>query len=255
MMPKVSVVVTAYLEQSRPYLDLCVKSLQNLNYPKDRLEIILVSPAWYKPEYDRVLNISPNLTTYNNAYALNFGASVITHDIQYILFTNDDCIFTKNSLVNLIASSQIIGDRGIFMPISNDQQQRYMWPVPYIPSGSYRIDQMAWDDMTFSVLTNAGSPYQRGMIFCETLCLYAVLVPRPVWNLVGKYDEAGWQDDIDYTRRVAKAGLVNAICMNSLVYHAGGVTADVTLGALDSKARAESLKSYNEKWEKIDGSV
>lgn len=252
MMPKVSIIVTAFLEQSRPYLDLCMKSIHNLDWPADRLEVIVVTPRWYKPpvylaESDRVTLVHPNKAEYYNAHALNVGAEYADKESQYILFCNDDVIFTKNSLKNLVISSQSIGDRGIFMPIGNDQQNKYMWPVPHVAVGPYRLDQFSAhaEDM----LMNAESQYAGGMMFSETLCLYAVLVPRPVWVLVGEYDDSrSGQDDIDWSRRVAKAGLVNAICMNSLVYHSMGPSTSITLGPLSSEERRKSLESYNEKW-------
>jgi GT2 family glycosyltransferase len=239
--------VTSYLEKTKPYLDLCIDSIKNLDYPKDRLEVFIVSPKWYWPRYEGVHTIHPRREAYFNAHALNYGASKADQETQYFLFCNDDVIFTKDSLTGLLVSSQSLGDHGVFMPIGNDQQQRYMWAIPGVNVGPYRLENLG---ETVHQLKNCASPYNRGLIFCETLCLYAVLVPRPVWDLVGEYDDSrSGQDDVDYTRRVARAGLVNAICMNSLVYHAGGVSADLTLGALNSQERANSLKSYNEKWE------
>lgn len=238
-MPKVSIIITAYLEQSKPYLDLCLDSIASLSYPEDLLQIIIVSPylAGLGTAYTVI-----NAPSKNNAHALNIGASHVHKDSQYLLFCNDDVIFTKKSLTQLIANSQSMGDHGVFMPIGNDQQMRYILPIPGSPAGPWRIGQEGID---IGYLKYWNSPYQTGMILCESLCLYAVLVPRPVWELVGEYDERGWQDDIDYTKRVRQAGLVNAICLSALVYHAGGVSADVTLNA---KARAESIAIHQEKW-------
>lgn len=247
-MPKVSIIVTAFLEASKPYLDLCIRSINNLNYPD--FETIIVSPRWYKPEYEGFRTVHPTRTDFPNAHALNFGAENADPKSEYFFFINDDVILTKNSLSALVQSAREVENTGIFMPIGNDQQGRYMWPVPWLPVGPWRIDQIKGHEET---LMNAESPYRCGMMFHKDLCLYAVLIPRKVYEVVGGFDEGGWKDDIDYCWRVAKLGRVNAICMNSLVYHSMGPSTSVTLGALDSQTRIDDEKRFNEKWERIDG--
>lgn len=246
MMPFVSIIVTSFLEQSRPYLDLCIESIKNIDYPKDRLEVIIVSPKNYEPLYDGCLTVHPTKDPYHNSHALNFGALCSKAESEYYFMVNDDTIVTKNSLKNLVLSSQSFGDFGITMPIGNDQQFKYYLPVPYINNGPYRIDQLKGHEQT---LMNAESYYNQGLLFFETLCLYAVLIPKNVFMHVGLFDEArSGQDDIDFTKRICSLGFYNVVAMSSLVYHAGGVTSDITLGPLDSEARKQSLKSFDEKW-------
>lgn len=242
MTSKVSVIITSYLSQSLPYLDLCVRSVKNSIVAP--LEIIIVSPEWYHPAYHDVRTIHPIKENYSNAHALNFGVENASKDAEYFLLLNDDVILTAQCLGNLVSSSQLIEDHCCMMGIGNDQQQRYSLRVPYVSPRPYRIEQLTGHE---KMLLSAVSPYDYGLMFFDTLCLYAVLIPRKVFEDVGPFTE-GWHDDIDWTRRARARGYMNAVTMNALHWHAGGVSADITLGALDSEERQKSLKSYNDKW-------
>jgi GT2 family glycosyltransferase len=243
MSPTVSIIVTAYLEKSKPYLDLCIQSINNLSYPRDRMKVLIVSPPSYVPKYDGCHNLHPTKPDYYNAHALNYGAEKAYGD--YLFFVNDDVIFTKNSLSNLVSLSHDLNDPGIFMPISNDQQQRYILPIPFRP-GPYRLK----DIHDAQGMMDMESPYQQvkySAILCDTLCLYAVIMSRDVFNKVGPFDDSRLgQDDIDFSMRVKRAGLLNVISLQSLVFHAGGVSADITMS---EKQRSDSLESFNKKWQ------
>lgn len=244
--PKVSIIVTSFLEQSKPYLDLCMRSIKNLNY--DNFETIIVSPKNYTPKYDTALTVTPEKDPYFNSHALNFGAEKASKDSDYFFFLNDDVILTKNCLTNLVSSAKSVGDFGLFMPVSNDMQMKYYLPIPYMSSGPYRLEALEAASKDYAqVLMNADSFYNQGLIFSDVLCLYAVLIPRDVFSRIGEFAD-GWKDDWDYTKRVVNAGLFNVICMNSLAYHAGGVSSEYTLGPLDSKERMDSLKTFEQKW-------
>lgn len=251
-MSKVSIVVTAFLEQSRPYLDLCIKSLKNLSHLD--FEIIIVSPKGYEHNYEGVRVVHPEKEPYYNAHALNVGAKASDPTSEYFLFLNDDVILTRECLTNLIGSSKQLGDSCITMPIGNDQQRSYWLPIPLVSPVPYKIEQV--EDHEHFMLMNAESYFKSGMIFPEVLCLYAVLVPRRVFEIVGEFDDSRLgQDDVDFSRRVKLNGFLNVIALNSLCWHAGGVSADITMGDLTSQVRAESLASYNKKWGDNNGAT
>ncbi len=245
---KVSIIVTAYLEQSKPYLDLCMTSVAGLNrfYPHET-ETILVTPHWYKPEYPNVRLVHPEKEKYSNAHAINFGVQSASSDSEYYFILNDDTILTKNCLVDLVTTSKRLDDWACVMPIGNDQMGKYYLETPRL-IGPYRLESIKGHEAEMMALN---SPYHFGLMFFDSLCLYAFLVPKRVWEGVGPFDESFGpvgQDDIDWSRRVVKSGFINAVSMNALVWHAGGASADITMGALNSKARAESLEPYNKKW-------
>lgn len=242
--PFVTIVVTSYLEESRPYLDLCLESIKNLYY--DQFEVIIVTPPWYKPQGHGFRVEHPTMENYNNAHALNFGTSLASPNAKYYLHLNDDVILTRHCLKNLVQASGLLEDRALLMPIGNDQQGRYFLGV-HGGIGPYRIEQLK--DTTG--MMNVQSPFGFGVFFFDTLCLYACLVPRNLFSGVGPYDEARQgQTDIDYCLRVTRSGYWNGIVLNSLVYHAGGVSAELTH---TPQSRAESLASFKQKWPEYRG--
>lgn len=246
-MNKVSIIVTAYLQESKPYLDACIQSIHNLNYPKELIETILVCPTWYQPKYDNVTTVTPCMGAYHNPIAVNYGMNQASKDSKYLFMMNDDVILTRNSLARLIEAA---GDADVCLsPISNcDNYGHYQLQFPGgLTERQYRIEQIKHliPDMLAS-----DSLYPTGFIFPQTLYLYANLFPRKVWEKVGGFDEnfkTGF-DDTDWCMRAQRAGVRLAIAMNSLVWHCSGASADTTMGKLDSDVRAENEKYFRTKW-------
>lgn len=237
-LPQCSVIVTTYKESAKPYLDLCAESIRNLNYPKELLEVIIVAPRRYAPQYEGVRTISPDADDYGMPFGLNFGITAASGEYLFVL--NDDVILTRNSLSNLIAypHPQI----GLLMPIGNDQQGRYILETKPLGSGPYNISHFPEGQPSY--LKDYDSLYPSGLLAVETLCLYAVLMHRRVWDKVGPFDEnLIGQDDIDYSLRARQAGFINAIALDSLVWHAGGAS-----NTLTDEQRKKSFEIFNKKW-------
>lgn len=238
-MSSVSVIVTAYLERSKPYLDFCVESIRNLREPPH--ETLIVAPRAYNPQYDGMRTISPPQDAYWNARALNFGAQHATGD--YLLMVNDDVVFTRDSVAELVNASRALDDRAIVMPISNDTNLNLYALATGVRPGPAKLAE--WVSMKDALMATQ-SPYPMGFIFARTLCLFAVLIPRAIFDQVGLFDDSRkGHDDVDYTLRNQQAGYLNAVALNSIIYHFGGVSADLTMSERDRK---ESLQSFNEKW-------
>ncbi len=237
MQPRVSIVVTSYCPESEPYLNLCIKSIKNLSY--DNFETILVTRPGYTPFFDGVTTCYPDKQEFWNSVGLNYGVSKASKDSEYYFLINDDVILTKDCLQPLVATLQekAIGQ---VMPIGNDMQGRYFFPEL---STKLTLDVA---ENHLEALMNAGNIRPQGLIIAETLCLYAQLISKRVWDDVGPFDEnLTGQDDIDYSLRVRQKGYINAIEMSSLVWHFGGVSAAVTL--TDEK-RKIAMETFNRKW-------
>ena len=158
---------------------------------------------------------------------------------EYFFLINDDVILTRDCLQPLVATLQekAIGQ---FMPIGNDMQGRY-----FFPEFALKLN-LASAEASERNLMNAENHRQPGLIIADTLCLYAQLISRRVWDDVGPFDEnLTGQDDIDYSLRVRQKGYINAIELSSLVWHFGGVSAALTL--TDEK-RKIAMETFNKKW-------
>lgn len=254
--PKISIVVVTYLKENRHYLEACLKSVANLDYPKDRMEVILVSSNGYKPElseFEKTIVKKTNFADHRLHFseAANSGAELRDEDSKYIFLLSDDTIMTRNSLANM---ARMARDQVILGPISNcDLHIKYSLAFMFKEQGQdvhmnqrfFRLNEPC--DKVVDDLMNANSIYPPGLIFQNELFFYAVLIPVKVWKEIGPLDpkfKTG-QDDIDYSRRAQQAGVRMAVVLDCLIWHCGGVTADL---ALTQETRDENIKYYKEKW-------
>lgn len=238
MPPKVSIIITAYLEKTKPYLDILIESIRNLKYD-GAYDVTIISPTWYKPRYIGVNTISPIEGEYHNPQALNAAIKATTG--EYIFMLNDDVLLTRDCL-QILMSYKDAPMVAVTMPISNDSQGRYAANVIIRP-GPYKIDEIL---PFYKEMIDAKSPYPKAMIFCETLCLYAALIPRRVFEDVGYFDEnlkTGF-DDTDFCLRL-RDKYICSIALDAIAYHAGGVSADHTL---TPQVRSENEAYFTDKW-------
>lgn len=254
-MHKVSIIVTAYLEKSKPYLDACIASIKNLDYPSECIEVLIVTPTWYIPQYEGCQTIHPCYGAYDNPIAVNHGFAQASPDSRYFVLLNDDVIMTRDSLKNLVMSA---GDSDVILgAISNcDQWGQFQLHFPLqLEKRQYRLEEIA---DKIPEMMNAKSFYPQGFIFPQTLYLFANLIPRKVWEKVtgGTTPDAigfdtnyhtSW-DDTDYCQRAQQRGVRLALCLDSLVWHCSGVSADITQGDLKSDKRAQSEAHFRKKW-------
>lgn len=229
-MDKVSIIITAYCPESKPYLDACVQSARALTY-KNR-EIIIVGREGFEPRYDGCLTVRPPQKEFWNSTGLNFGVMSADAESKYYFLINDDVVLTKNCLQPLVDALKLYPQIGQVMPVGNDMQGRYHFP--YLAVGVSGFNPQV------------NSPYPRGLMFADTLCMYATLISKSKWQKIGPFDETlKGQDDIDYSLRIRQEGLLNAIELSSLVWHHGGVSAKHTL---NDEKRKEALEIFNRKW-------
>jgi len=105
MLPMVSVVVPAKNEEK--VIENCIKSLLKVNYPKDRLEIVIATD---KNNTDRTIEVckkyEPRIKiiltkeTHCKAEALNYALPKLKGEI--IAFYDADCIVEKNCIMNAV---------------------------------------------------------------------------------------------------------------------------------------------------------
>lgn len=251
MSPFVSIIITTYHEATKPYLDLCIRSALSIDYPKDRLEIILVARNGYAPNYEGVKTVCPPEDEFFTARGLNFGIENASPETQFYFTNNDDVVFTKNCLRELLTT---VGDQEVMAnPISPcDNYRQYSLVMGFIHFNEfkqmvkqfYRLNEV---EGMHDGLMSAHSVYPVGAIMANHLCMFSTLIPKSVWLKVGKFDEnfKTGPDDIDYSIRCREKGVHMIYAISSLVWHFGGVTADTTIGV---ERRKENLKYFKSKW-------
>lgn len=249
--PKVSIVLTSYQQSAKRYLDLCVKSIKNLNYLASSVEVIIVGKQGYMPEYPGCKTVAPPEAQYWNARGSNFGISHISPDSKFIMFCNDDLIFTRDSLHYLVEAA---GDRDIMLNAISccDNYIQYALDIGFrknghfysMPDRFYKYEQL---EAHFQELMNTGSQYHAGFVYQQYLCMYATLIPVKVWKMVGEFDENFriGPEDIDYSIRAKQKGVMLASCLNAVIHHFGGSSNGATL---TDEIRRSNTRYFKQKW-------
>lgn len=201
MEPKISVIVPNY--NSASTLPDCIQSLLNLNYPKEKLEILVVDNGSTDNSVQIIKTFPVKLITENNvkgSYAArNSGVREATGEI--CAFTDADCIVDRDWLRNAVKyfDAEVGGVAGKiiaaqprtlveeFLMIRNTFDQSRFFRHPYYP---------------FAVTAN-------------------VLYKRAVFDIVGTF-ETHWVSggDVDFSWRMQmQGGLKLVFAEDCIVYH------------------------------------
>lgn len=249
--PKVSIIVTSYFESAKPYLDLCMESINNLSYPRYQLDVILVTKKGYTPFYKGVRNVFPHEQQFYNPKGINTGVASAAEDSKYYFILNDDVILTKSCLEPLVYAA---GDLNcILMPLlSCHTDFRYNLIMGYEENGGFVHINKRFNRLNDWIpikdkLMNTKSVYPPGLLRERSLCMVAPLIPRKTWAKIGEFDEqfTVGQDDIDYSLRATKVGAINGICLDSLVWHFGGASSEDNTS---DEVRVDNLNRFKTKW-------
>jgi GT2 family glycosyltransferase len=249
MLPKISLIITSYGEKNQRYLDLCLKSVENLNYPKELLDVVVVSSGDYIPK-TAAYKIEHNYTRMHFPAAVNYGVARTDPTSKYLLILNDDTILTKNCLLSLSCLGDAQAIVGATSPCDNNVHYNltfgYQKDGRFKSSGErfHRYDDWAPD---INEVMNAESLYNPGSVKTDFLCFYAVLIPRKVWETIGVMDEnyKTGQDDIDYSLRAKDLKIYTFVFLNCLIWHFGGIASEEHL---TTDIRKENRDYFQKKW-------
>lgn len=248
-LPKISIVVLGYLESNRHYLEACLAGVAALDYPSEFLDVVVVS-SWAKAGLyhgQRYSSVVVSQVTYIDSpspggfsHSVNAAVRVCSKDSDFILILSDDTLITRDALKNMVA----VGQDAVIGAMSNcDNNWKY--DVKFPVTGDARYYQFAGEP-PLDAMINAKSPFESGVLLTETLCFYAVLISRKVWNAVGELDERfnmGFEDS-DYCARAKALGFPCKIAMNAMIYHAGGASAEI----ITDEMRSSNEREFNAKW-------
>lgn len=248
---KVSIVVNTWSEKAKPYLDLCIESIQALNYPKEQLDVVLVGRKSYAPEYAGVKTVAPESDQFGNEFGQNFGVMHTNPESKYLFLINDDVCLTRDSLKNLV---EIAGDQDMILspisPCDNYWKYHLHFGFPYkgelkfLTERFYRLEQLAEYREN---LISAHSIYPQGLLITDMLCLFAAFIPRSTWEKIGPLDENfdTGQSDFDYCLRARELNIPRLIALNSLVWHFGGAT---SAESHTDERREKNAAYFRSKW-------
>ncbi len=243
----VSIIIPTLSEKSKKYLDLCIQSIENLDLD-GQIEIIISSPKGYAPAYNTAITYE-HTGERDFAEAINLGVKQASPESKYYLLLSDDTVLTKDSVKNLI---QATGDGNYIMNATSncDNYDKYWFlfqTSSHAISGRFfKMEDTDAVGITHE-LKDAKSGYPRGIIFTPSVCFYATLIPRKVWDRVGELDtqfKTGYEDT-DYCIRANGLGIRCAIALDALIWHFGGVTSSEYL---TEEMTANNKKAFDQKW-------
>ncbi len=212
-LPPVSIVIANF--NGRKYLDKCLFSLLNLNYPKNSLEIILVdngssddSVEFVKNQYAQVTVIQNKVNNYCMANNLGIKAS----KNKYIAFINNDTYVDKNwliELIRIIETDKEIGCVGSKILFSDGRINSV---------GHQEFPGFYWGDLGFREIDNGQYDEVREVM---SLCGCAYLFRRSCLDEIGNFDEdfGMYLEDIDMALRCQKADWKLFFVPKSIIYH------------------------------------
>jgi len=215
--PRVSIIFPNYNGGNEPIE--CLKSIQKLNYPKDKLEIIVIDNGSQDGSDLKIRQKFPGVKLIKNhsnlgfARAINQGIKIATGTLIFI--TNDDIVFEKNSLKNAVEylinhkDVAIIGGKIYY----KDMPQK-------ICSCGYIMNK--WTGH----IRSAPNPNKLKEPDWVQGC--AILISKKILAKIGHLDPRYfWSfEDFDLCLRVKKLGLKVIYLPSSVYWHGQGKTAD-----------------------------
>jgi len=174
------------------------------------------------------------LNNENKGYAPAMNQGLRMADAPYACFSNNDVVFTKNWLEEVILTFKEHPDVGLLNPNSNNLNIK--------PKEGESIDDFAEKLKR----THAKGSFVD-MPFCIGFCM---VVKRAALDVVGGFDEdfaPMYFEDSDYSRRINQAGYRLGIARRAYVWHhEGGSSAQ--LGKEREKYWKKSEQVYLRKW-------
>jgi len=212
----VSVIVVNY--NGKKFLKDCFESLMNLNYPKSRLEIIMVdngstdgSIEFVKENFPKVKILKNDVNNYCRANNLGIKHS----KGEYIAFLNNDTKVDKNWLIELIKvieRDKSIGGVGGKILFKDGKDGRIE------STGHKALPNFYWTDRG-SLEKDVGQYDILEEV--DSLCGGAILYRKEVLKDVNYFDEDFnmYLEDVDISIRVKKEGWKLIYVPQSIVYH------------------------------------
>jgi GT2 family glycosyltransferase len=241
--PLVSVVILTY--NNWHYTSECLASLRSWSdYPN--LEIIVVDNASTDGTPDKLRAVQRHddslrlvLNDTNLGFAAGNNVGLRQASGEYVILANNDTVFTRGWVRDLIRPMQLDPRIGLVGPLTNNigNEQK-------VTPGYDTTQQMPEWARHFT------RHRLRRRLETDSLAFFCVAMRRSVIGEVGLLDEAygiGFFEDDDYCRRVQRAGHKLVIADDVFVHHHHSVSFDA-MGAKASELMARNNALFEERW-------
>jgi GT2 family glycosyltransferase len=221
MLPKVAVITVSY--NAAAFIDEVVLSCQQVDYPKDKLEIIVVDCASSDGTPDK-LREKKGITFFPSDKNLGFAGGnnlAIHHAVlegcEYVYLLNHDAKFDSQALKEAVALAEkdkTIGSVQSRMMLWQDPEQLNATggEIHFLGFGFVRDNGRPWENVKDEVTDGEEIAYASGA---------AVLLRSSALRKVGVLDPFLflYHEDLDLGWRLRLAGYKNVLSTKSIVFH------------------------------------
>lgn len=216
-MTKVSVVIPSLAsKETKPYLELCVKSLRaTVDW-----DIIVVTNGTKAPEPLNIPGVTMRLHTADQGQciATNIGVQAVTPNTDYILVSNDDMYYASGWNDNLRF------DYPVFSPNLVEPENNNGSASPFFkyPGKGFILDEFEKDLVDLFIKTKIQEIHSESYRHENGFNL-PFFIRKDIWQTLGGYDTAydpwGSNSDTDLQTRLNLAGITPMRLRDVLVYH------------------------------------
>lgn len=224
----------------------CILSIQkNLN--QSSYEIIIVDNCSNDGTQDFLTQLSLSgenikliLNNDNKGFAAANNQGLEIANGEYLVLLNNDTYISSDSMMKMANHLRNNPNIGLIGPVTNNIGNEAKIEIQYDDMIGMELESKKYTYANFGRLQNL-----------KNLAFYCVMMPREVYKIVGKLDEAfglGFFEDDDYCRRVQKAGFLTVCAHDVYVHH----HLSASFGKLKNDDRMtlfnRNKKIYEDKW-------
>jgi GT2 family glycosyltransferase len=219
MMPKVAIVYLSY--NGKRYLDEALTALRDLNYPKNRLELIFVDNA-SQDGSQAYLKTVQGITFFSNDQNLGFAEGnnvgmryALEQGADYIFLHNNDLKLDPNAIVHAVTLAESDSN------IGSVQSLMFLWKRPDVINSTGGMIHF----LGFGFARDNGKRLEEATIHDGEEIVYAsgavVLYRSSALKTVGMLDSFLflYHEDLELGWRMRLAGFKNVLSVQSKAYH------------------------------------
>lgn len=222
---------------NQEYLQLCLNALETLckSEPDIGFDVVLVeSENEIRQEYIELVDLYPNnkLTIINPRQDFNYNrflniALSETKGNDWLIVMNNDVVYEKGWLTNIIDINRRRPDLRAFSPFEPDFHKRYYWDFE--------------------------EEFQEGYTMNFHVSGWCMVMRKSVMDALGKWDERFefWFQDEDYALFLRRHGIGSAIARKSIVRHLGATSHSMIPNGKEDFWTKGMQNVLHEKWDKI----
>jgi GT2 family glycosyltransferase/glycosyltransferase involved in cell wall biosynthesis/SAM-dependent methyltransferase len=185
-------------------------------------------------------NVKIILNNDNKGFAAANNQGLEIANGKYLVLLNNDTYISSDSMMKMANHLMNNPNIGLIGPVTNNIGNEAKIEIQYDDMIGMQLESKKYMYANFGRLQNL-----------KNLAFYCVMMPREVYKIVGKLDEAfglGFFEDDDYCRRVQKAGFLTVCAHDVYVHH----HLSASFGKLKNDDRTtlfnRNKKLYEDKW-------